>query len=185
MNKRLFCLIIVTALLFGGGSVYAQETKRGTVVYSQDFQEMGNFNASQIQANDSLFSSVEEKAEAGAAAQVIDKAIIDYPPASEEEPEGEKPVFTDDLGDFSFFKSDYITHRYVGYPNTTLYPKSNEIECEKFDYKNPEKGDRIILKKTTDEDCYIDVSAKIFSTYRSTKVYKNFKIAGEFMCNFE
>lgn len=185
MNKRLFCFITVTALLFGG-SVYAQETKRGTVVYSQDFQEMENFNASQIQANDSLFSSVEEKVEAGAAAQIIDKAIIDYPPVSEEEPGGELPVFTDDLGDFSFFKSNYITHRYVGYPNVTLYNKTNdEIICEKFDYKNPQKGDRIIFQKTTDDDSYMDITAKIFSTYRSTKVYQHFKLSGEFMCNFE
>lgn len=92
---------------------------------------------------------------------------------------------TDDLGDFSFFKSNYITHRYVAYPNTTLTPKSNEIICEKFDYKNPEKGDRIIFKKQTDEDCYIDITGKIFTTYRSEKVYQNFKLSGDFMCDFD
>ena len=101
-------------------------------------------------------------------------------------PEGEEFLdYTDDLGDFSFFKSDYITHRYVGYPNTTITPKTNEIICEKFDYKNPNKGDRIIFNKITEEDLYIDVTSKIFTTYRSSNDYKQFKIAGEFMCNFD
>ncbi len=93
--------------------------------------------------------------------------------------------YTDDLGDFSFFKSDYITHRYIAYPNTTITPKTNEIICEKFDYKNPNKGDRIIFNKVTNEDLFIDITSKIFTTYRSSNDYKHFKIAGEFMCNFE
>lgn len=93
--------------------------------------------------------------------------------------------YTDDLGDFSFFKSDYITHRYVAYPNTTLNAKTNEIVCEKFDYKNPNKGDKIIFKKSTSDDCFIDITAKIFSTYLSNKVYKNFKLSGKFMCDFD
>lgn len=93
--------------------------------------------------------------------------------------------YNDDLGDFSFFKSDYITHRYVAYPNTTLNAKTNEIVCEKFDYTNPDKGDKIIFKKTTSDDAFIDITAKIFSTYLSDKVYKNFKLSGKFMCDFE
>lgn len=92
---------------------------------------------------------------------------------------------TDDLGDFSFFKSNYITHRYVGYPNTTFYDNKNEIICEKFDYQNADKGDRIIFRKTNDSDCYMNITAKIFTTYRSSKVYKNFKMAGDFMMDFE
>lgn len=92
---------------------------------------------------------------------------------------------TDDLGDFSFFKSNYITHRYVGYPNTTFIDNGNEVICEKFDYKNADKGDRIIFRKSNDSDCYMNITAKIFTTYRSSKVYKNFKLSGDFMCDFE
>ncbi|MBQ8526627.1 MAG: discoidin domain-containing protein [Clostridia bacterium] len=92
---------------------------------------------------------------------------------------------TDDLGDFSFFKSNYITHRYVGYPNTTFVDQGNEIICEKFDYQNADKGDRIIFKKNNSSDCYMNITAKIFTTYRSSKVYKNFKLSGDFMCDFE
>lgn len=99
------------------------------------------------------------------------------------------PVFTDDLGDFSFFKSEYITHRYVGYPNLTENLKGNEIVYEKFDYKNPLKGNRIIMKKTVsgtgDNDLYIDIKPGIFSTYRSSKTYRYFKLSGEFLCNFD
>ena len=89
----------------------------------------------------------------------------------------------DDLGDFCFFNSNYITHRYTGYPNTSLYPKTNEIICEKFDHYNPNKGDRIILKKTTTDDCYFDVTTKIFSNYLSSKVYKYFTVAADIMCD--
>lgn len=92
---------------------------------------------------------------------------------------------TDDLGDFSFFKSNYICHNTgVSYPNTLFYPKTNHIECEKFDYKNPNKGDRIIFKKQSNDDCYMDITAKIPKGYLSDKVYKYFKLSGEFMCAF-
>ncbi|MBQ7901522.1 MAG: heparinase II/III family protein [Clostridia bacterium] len=92
---------------------------------------------------------------------------------------------TDDLGDFSFFKSNYITHRYVAYPNTTFVDNKNEVICEKFDYTNAEKGDRIIFKKINDSDCYMNITAKIFTTYRSSKVYKYYKLSGDFMCDFD
>ena len=92
---------------------------------------------------------------------------------------------TDDLGDFSFFKSNYITHRYVAYPNTSFVDNKNEIICEKFDYTNAEEGDRIIFTKTNDSDCYMNITAKIFTTYRSGKVYKYYKLSGDFMCDFD
>lgn len=84
---------------------------------------------------------------------------------------------TDDLGDFCFFKSDYITHRYTAYPNLSATLKGNVIGYEKFDYKNPDKGDRIIFNKTvtntaTANDMFIDITAKIFSTYQSSRVYR-------------
>lgn len=184
MNKRvLYFVVSLVVLCSSAASAWASED--GTVIYEQDFQEMEGFNSAQIKAADPLFSSIGEDASLGAAAQVIDKASLGLPPYNASMPEGEMPAFTDDLGDFSFFKSNYITHRYVGYPNTTLFPKTNEIVCEKFDYKNPQKGDRIIFNKTTDEDCYIDVAAKIFSTYRSQKVYQHFKLSGEFRYQFQ
>lgn len=89
-----------------------------------------------------------------------------------------------EIGDFSFFNSNYITHRYTGYPNTKFYPKTNEIICEKFDHYNVNKGDKIILKKTTTDDCYFDITTKVFDTYLSNKVYQYFKIAADVSCDF-
>ena len=107
-------------------------------------------------------------------------------PVGEYSDEGMEFVdITDDLGDFSFFKSNYIAHRVVNYPNTTLYAFTNEIVCEKFDYKNANKGDRIILKKFTEKDCYLQIAAKIFSNYQSDKTFKYYKLSGDFMCDFE
>ncbi|MBE5039119.1 heparinase II/III domain-containing protein [Ructibacterium gallinarum] len=183
MNKRVLCWVAFLILLCSG-TVLVQALEDGTAVYEQNFQGMAGFDGAQIKEADSLFSSIGEDASLGASAQIIDKATLGLP-LYISTPGGEMPAFTDDLGDFSFFKSNYITHRYVGYPNTTLFPKSNEIICEKFDYKNPQKGDRIIFNKTTDEDCYIDVAAKIFSTYRSQKVYPYFKLSGEFRYAFQ
>ena len=92
---------------------------------------------------------------------------------------------TDDLGDFTFFNSNYIClNTGVSYPNTAFYPKTNNIECENFDYKNPNKGNRIIFKKQSDDDCYMDITANIFKGYLSSKVYKYFKLSGDFMCAF-
>lgn len=92
----------------------------------------------------------------------------------------------DDLGDFSFFNSNYICHNMgVRYPNTSFSLKTNTVECEKFDYKNPNKGDRIILKKQTNDDCYMDITAEIFKGYKSNRKYMHFKLSGNFMCSFK
>lgn len=185
MNKKLLCLTPLLALMLCGMPAAAEETEANAAAYVQDFQKMEGFGGPQIRAADPLFSAIGENPAIGAAAQVVNKTDIAFPAGTADVPGGALPDFTDDLGDFSFFKSDYIIHRYVAYPNTTLYPKSNEIVCEKFDYQNPNKGDRIIFNKTGEEDCYIDTAAKIFRTYRSGKAYKYFKLSGEFMCDFK
>lgn len=92
--------------------------------------------------------------------------------------------FTDDLGDFTYFNSNWPGQgKYSN--NIKFYPKTNTIDCEKFDYKNPDKGDRIIFNKTSSDDAYIDVNCNIFKGYASQKTYKYFKLSGEFMCNFD
>lgn len=92
--------------------------------------------------------------------------------------------FTDDLGDFTFFNSNWPGQgKYSN--NIKFYPKTNTIDCEKFDYKNPQKGDRIIFNKVSGDDAYIDVNCNIFKGYKSLKTYKYFKLSGEFMCNFD
>ncbi len=92
--------------------------------------------------------------------------------------------FTDDLGDFTYFHSDWPGQG--NFPkNIKFYPKANTISCEMYDYKNPNKGDRIIFNKTASDDAYIDVNCNIFAGYESQKKYKYFKLSGEFMCNFE
>lgn len=90
--------------------------------------------------------------------------------------------FTDDLGDLTFFSSDYAGQD-KKYLNATFINKTNEIVCEKYDYKNPDKGDRIILKKFTSDDVYFDMAAKIPTGYISDRRYKYFKLTGDFMAD--
>ncbi|MDO5311632.1 MAG: hypothetical protein Q4E94_06960, partial [Clostridia bacterium] len=91
--------------------------------------------------------------------------------------------YTDDLGDFTFFHSTWTgQNKYAN--NIKLYPKTNEITSEAFDYKNPKKGDKLIFKKLSNDDAYMDIQCNIFKGYDSRKQYKFFKISGEFMCDF-
>lgn len=92
--------------------------------------------------------------------------------------------FVDDIGDFTFFHSSWPG--YNKFPiNVKMYPKTNEITSERFDYKNPQKGDKLIFNKTTTDDAYVDINLNIFKGYKSKKEYKYFKITGEFMANFD
>ena len=92
--------------------------------------------------------------------------------------------FTDDIGDFTFFHSTWTgQNKYAN--NVKLYPKTNEITSEAFDYKNPKKGDKLIFKKKTSDDAYMDINLNIFKGYKSQKQYKYFKITGEFMADFD
>ncbi|MBP3361648.1 MAG: discoidin domain-containing protein [Clostridia bacterium] len=93
---------------------------------------------------------------------------------------------TDDLGDYTFFDSNWIIENVnpKAFQNATLNEKTNEIIAEKFDYKNPEKGDSIILKKSTSDDCYIDISTTISNSFKTGKKYKYFLIGGDFTCDF-
>ena len=92
--------------------------------------------------------------------------------------------FTDDIGDFTFFHSTWAGQtKYAN--NVKMYPKTNEITSEEFDYKNPNKGDKLIFRKKTADDAYIDVNLNIFKGYKSKKQYKYFKISGEFSADFD
>lgn len=86
----------------------------------------------------------------------------------------------DDVGDYTYFHSDYIINTSGYYPNFTAYPKTNRIECERYDYQNKDKGDCIILEKTGSDDVYIDITTEKYVNYSSTKTYQYFMIAGEF-----
>lgn len=102
-------------------------------------------------------------------------------------PDGtEFSTFTDDMGDMTFFDSNYIAHGYTPqYAQTTINKKTNDIICERFDYKNPNKGNEIIFKKSTSDDAHIDVQIQNFKTYSTDKVYTNFKLSGEFMYDMD
>lgn len=111
--------------------------------------------------------------------------LLDVTPTGAYNEDGEEFFsFTDDLGDFTFFHSSWPGQG--KYPNNIkFYPKTNTIDCEAFDYKNPDKGDKIIFNKVSGDDAYIDVNCNIFKGYKSQKTYKYFKLSGEFMCNFD
>lgn len=87
-----------------------------------------------------------------------------------------------DVGDYTYFHSMCISNRAGAYIHFELGEKTNKIICERYDYMNPEKGDRIILQKITDDDVYFDVN----TTQRQqgndpSKRYKHFMLKTDFM----
>ncbi|MBP3361647.1 MAG: DUF4962 domain-containing protein [Clostridia bacterium] len=94
-------------------------------------------------------------------------------------------VIEDDIGDYTYFDSNWSVIRENKYYRVNLVPKTNSITAEKFDYKNPEKGNRIIFEKSTADDCYMDVLTNaVHPSFLTSKKYRNFVIGGEFKCSF-
>ena len=87
-----------------------------------------------------------------------------------------------DVGDYTYFHSMCISNRAGAYIFFQADEKTNKIICERYDYTNPEKGDRIILKKITDDDVYFDVNCtKRQEGNDPNKRYKYFMIKTDFL----
>lgn len=88
--------------------------------------------------------------------------------------------------DFTFFNSNYIVTAGAKYENTTLKASDgNSIEAEPLDYRNPDKGNRIIMTKNTSgaetEGVYFSTSFQNKSDlYPQKYYYKYYSVEGSF-----
>ena len=87
----------------------------------------------------------------------------------------------------TFFDSDYIVTASKKYLDATLGAtgEKNSYVGERLDYKNTEKGDRIILRKEDDDTVYNHVYLNMGTTmaselYPETYYYKNYSLEGNF-----
>lgn len=90
-----------------------------------------------------------------------------------------------DPTDFTYFHSQHVLNVSRKYNFTSFDAKEgNSYVAERLDYKNPEKGDRLILTKNNDDSSYSDV---FFQTSLETRTnylpagvrYKNFMLKGD------
>ena len=89
--------------------------------------------------------------------------------------EEEDLFINQDVGDFTYFHSMCISNIAQGYVFFTKDEKGNEIECQRYDYTNPDKGDQIIIKKLNDNDVYFDIATTVRQQgFDPTKRYKYF-----------
>lgn len=66
-----------------------------------------------------------------------------------------------DPSDYTYFHSKHIVNAPTSYLNTKFYDKGvNKYTVEPFDYKNPDKGDRIILTRYSTSDVYFDTDIR-------------------------
>ena len=151
--------------------------KPESIVITKEADDNNNLYLDDISLCENGFLWEEESAKKPYAGRSADSAVQDD--------KGEEFFsFTDDIGDFTFFHSTWTgQNKYAN--NVKMYPKTNEITSEAFDYKNPKKGDKLIFRKKTSDDAYIDVNLNIFKGYKSKKQYKYFKITGEFEADFD
>lgn len=84
-----------------------------------------------------------------------------------------------DVGDYTYFFSHSIASSSAAYFNFTAYPKTNSITCERYDYKNINKGECIIFEKSTSDDCYVDIAIRKIRNYNSEKTYQYFMISSD------
>lgn len=90
-----------------------------------------------------------------------------------------------DPSDFTYFHSQHIANAKATY-NFSLFEakEGNSYVAERLDYKNPEKGNRIILTKNNDDSAYTDVYVQTsfksrINTLPAGRIYKNFLVEGD------
>lgn len=89
-------------------------------------------------------------------------------------------VYVDeDPSDFTYFRSESCATLAKKYFNYSAVPKTGKITEERLDYKNPDRGEDIILEKVDTNDVYIDISIKKHTQWESEKTYKHFYIASK------
>lgn len=104
------------------------------------------------------------------------------PPAAPLNPKTEEYFeYDDDAGDFLFFDTrncNTAGSTPAKYAYFSAYPKTNRIELPRLDYKNKNREDYIFMEKTTEDDCYFDLTLNKNYRYRANKTYDYFLIGG-------
>ncbi|MBP3361282.1 MAG: heparinase II/III family protein [Clostridia bacterium] len=86
-----------------------------------------------------------------------------------------------DIGDFTYFNSNYINSNYRNYSLVTENLNSNEAEAGPFDYTNPDKTNEIRLSNKAGTNCSFTVdTTKRTGEFKNAKRYKYFKLSAEF-----
>lgn len=95
----------------------------------------------------------------------------------------DKLYTTNEAGDDVFFDSRYLwTSGDPHYLNFTAVPKTNTIECARYDYTNPERQTYIYLDRSdTSNDVYFDIAFNRFEyTKNLDKKFNYYLIDGDF-----
>lgn len=91
-----------------------------------------------------------------------------------------------DNGDYTYFNSKQLDNQKGVYANLTANASTNSITLGRLDYHNPDRDDRIHMKKTTSDSCYLTVSMNRVGQGRdnngslSRRTYSHFLISGDF-----
>lgn len=86
-------------------------------------------------------------------------------------------------GDITFFDNRYCyTSGNPHYERISMFPESNEIVATRLiDYQSPDRTDYIYLKRTSDDDCYFEVSLTLPEIAHGDDYHhKYFKVEGDF-----
>ena len=112
--------------------------------------------------------------------------ITELPAAAYNESENEDLFINQNNGDYTYFRSNSICTGGSGVQSFFNYnevPKSGKITREMADYKNPNKGDCIILEKTTGDDVYFETNIKKVKILEDNRQYKYFYIENDLWCS--
>jgi len=85
----------------------------------------------------------------------------------------------DDPSDYTYFRSDSCATLAMKYFNYSATPKTGQITEERLDFKNPERGEDIVIKKVDENDVYIDININKHPQWESTKTYRHFYVASK------
>ena len=85
-----------------------------------------------------------------------------------------------DVGDYTYFNNHYMNTSLDTYTNFTAAPKTNLIECKRFDYTNKNRESYIYLSKTTSDDCFFDITLNKHGGWPSNNTYSYYLIEGDF-----
>ncbi len=103
-------------------------------------------------------------------------------------PENAVDMYVDQYpNNFVFFDSNYIVTASKAYLDTSLSTKgaTNEIVAEKLDYKNVNKGSKIIFRKNDEDTTYNEAIMNMGTTLKSDLYpdryyYRNYSLEGDF-----
>lgn len=86
-----------------------------------------------------------------------------------------------DVGDYEYFDSNEPYLSPNGYAQVGLYPKTNTLTAGRLDHTNPNRNNEIYMKKTTSDDCFLDINIKKHGYTHSSKRFNYFLMEGDYM----